>query len=154
MRNFPRSSPPSFIQGCFHEEPTDLTGITWSALVNQLVNSATDTETTDDMLGEMLPEGRYWRFNPRIGVEPIDDPAPAKLAELKGIARAYADTPATASRLDALARALRPRRTPLAAAARACATPWRAWRGGELAEDPVQRECRSWGDAGIGLLKH
>ena len=61
------------------------------------------------MLGEMLPEGRYWRFNPRIGVEPIDDPAPAKLAELKGIARAYADTPATASRLDALARALRPR---------------------------------------------
>ena len=73
MRNFPRSSPPSFIQGCFHEEPTDLTGITWSALVNQLVNSATDTETTDDMLGEMLPEGRYWRFNPRIGVEPIDE---------------------------------------------------------------------------------
>ena len=97
------------------------------------------------MLGEMLPEGRYWRFNPRIGVEPIDDPAPAKLAELKGIARAYADTPATASRLDALARAaLRP------AARRSPRPRTRALRRGARGaaanlRDPVQRECRSWG---------
>jgi hypothetical protein len=37
----------------------------WKTIADQVVNSATDTETVDAILRSLLPEERYFRFNPR-----------------------------------------------------------------------------------------
>eukprot|EP00953_Heterococcus_sp_UTEX-ZZ885_P018315 10228-Heterococcus_DN1.PRE.2 len=55
----------------------------WKTIADQVVNSATDTETVDAILRSLLPEERYFRFNPRIEPFPIDETSPERLGYLK-----------------------------------------------------------------------
>ena len=113
---------------------------------------------------QVLPSDRYFRFNPRMEIMPIDDTEPAKLERMKRIAREYADAPETAARLDELARVLRPRprlgsralgapRAVLRRLRRPCGRAAAAADDDVDVDDPSRRLCYSYGDVGIGMIQ-
>ncbi|CAJ1946323.1 unnamed protein product [Cylindrotheca closterium] len=83
--------------------------IGWDGIINQIVNSATDTEQVHHVLEDILGDGGttqlgqsrvsntfYARFNPILGLPdefPIDVTEPAKLDQIKRITRSYMKEP-------------------------------------------------------------
>lgn len=74
----------------------------WFSIANQIVNSATDTETVDHTLSSLLPRDTYFRLNPRIEYFPIDECRPERLAYLKQRADAYCEDVEVQMRLEEL----------------------------------------------------
>eukprot|EP00611_Tribonema_gayanum_P010203 TRINITY_DN20132_c0_g1_i2.p1 TRINITY_DN20132_c0_g1~~TRINITY_DN20132_c0_g1_i2.p1 ORF type:complete len:528 (+),score=165.55 TRINITY_DN20132_c0_g1_i2:208-1791(+) len=80
----------------------------WKSIVSQVVNSATDTEMVNTILESLLPQDRYFRFNPRIEPFAIDETSPERLAWLKKRAVDYFEqSPVEQARLRQLWRTLR-----------------------------------------------
>ncbi|CAN0096386.1 unnamed protein product, partial [Laminaria digitata] len=58
--------------GYYVPTPSDA-GMSWGTVINQLINSATDTEGIDSMMKTFLPRNQYFRFNPSIPLFDIDE---------------------------------------------------------------------------------
>ncbi|CAN0132860.1 unnamed protein product [Ectocarpus sp. 4 AP-2014] len=82
-------------------------GMSWGTVLNQLVNSATDTEGVDSMLKTFLPRDQYFRFNAPIQPFDIDETRVEKLDELKALAKEYTQRPDIKARAEELRRVLR-----------------------------------------------
>ncbi|CAM9662380.1 unnamed protein product [Phaeothamnion confervicola] len=96
--------------GCYNETARDFSdpAVGWDSIVNQLISSATETENTHDMLTDLLPPDKYFRFNPVLpGDVAIDETRPDRLRGLKALAAGYFNTPERAARLEELAKILR-----------------------------------------------
>jgi len=92
-------------------ESKPLEGFGWAPIVNQLINSATNTEAVHDTLTDFLPADRYFRFNPTIENISIDETRPEKLQYLKDMAKDFFKEPRNRERLKELVELLRPKYT-------------------------------------------
>ena len=86
-----------------------LEGFGWAPIVNQLINSATNTEAVHDTLADFLPADRYFRFNPIIENISIDEIRAEKLQYLKDTAKEFFQEPRNRERLKELVELLRPK---------------------------------------------
>lgn len=90
--------------GCFYEQVRDFSDpqVGWDGIINQLVSSATETENTNDIMVDLMPEGIYYRFNPRMTAMGIDETDSERLNDLKKLASAYFEEPEQKAILDKL----------------------------------------------------
>ena len=93
----------------------------WDGVVSQILDSATDAESTHHMLDDVFGEGsgsstRYFRFNPVIGPPesfPIDEVDPERLQDLCDIVDYYMESDEQQAELKELRRVVHSRRSML-----------------------------------------
>eukprot|EP00614_Pseudopedinella_elastica_P009286 CAMPEP_0172594524 /NCGR_PEP_ID=MMETSP1068-20121228/13943_1 /TAXON_ID=35684 /ORGANISM="Pseudopedinella elastica, Strain CCMP716" /LENGTH=1018 /DNA_ID=CAMNT_0013392609 /DNA_START=35 /DNA_END=3091 /DNA_ORIENTATION=+ len=100
--------------GCFVEKVADEDGkggpeYGWGTIVNQLIESSTDTQRVHETLESFLPPEKYFRFNPRMVCIPIDETDVNALVEHKIVAREYFQDPDNKKRLQELANIVKKR---------------------------------------------
>jgi predicted acylesterase/phospholipase RssA len=89
------------------ENVKEVPNVGWDTIINQLINSATDTESVDASLRALMPRDTYYRFNPRIQPFNIDETDPKRLAYLKERAEEFCSTPEVRAQLTKLQALLR-----------------------------------------------
>ncbi|KAF8822564.1 phospholipase, patatin family protein [Cardiosporidium cionae] len=94
--------------GKFSKEMLE-TRIGWDGIIQQLINSATNTEGIHQMLLDFLPKSTYFRFNPQIEMWPIDETRGDRLNMMKRfVERYFEDNPENKARLQELVSKINP----------------------------------------------
>lgn len=95
--------------GTFVEKTAAENAYGWGTIINQLIESATDTVRVHETLDSFLPQERYFRFNPKMVMINIDETDPNVLEEHKIVAREFFEDPVQKARLKKLGALLNPR---------------------------------------------
>jgi len=96
--------------GTFVEKVAPENAYGWGTIINQLIESATDTVRVHETLENFLPKDKYFRFNPKMVMINIDETDPNVLEEHKIVAREYFEDPVQQARLQELGKLLNPQK--------------------------------------------